>query len=192
MQIRTAPVLTVFKNGGDNLEVDSIDFYMKTANQDQTRFKCEGFKFLKDCKNRPNGRCTYNFRNCQNCKLQKCDGSSSSLTTKRPGSAGRPTKRPGSPLTSKRPGSSPNIRTPPNVPPKDKKIDTMTVYLGADGTDDNVRMKVCSTDLKTCCVSDKLSHLLSSEWVKEKQEKWDAGDFGKKCKNQVFKVKSFR
>ena len=64
----------------------------------------------------------------------------------------------------------------------------MTVYLGAEGTDDNVRMKVCSTDLKTCCVSDKLSHLLSSEWVKEKQEKWDAGDFGKKCKNQVFKV----
>ena len=164
---------------------------MKTANQDQTRFKCEGFQFLNDCKKRPNGLCTYSFKTCQNCKLKKCDGKPSSLPTtkrpsglgtKRPGSSGLPTKRP-APLTSKRPGSS-----PVSLPPKDKKIHEMTVYIGTNGTDDNVKMKVCSTDLKTCCVSDKLSHLLSSEWVKEKQEKWDAGDFGKKCKNQVFKV----
>ena len=41
---------------------------------------------------------------------------------------------------------------------------------------------MCSTDLKTCCVSDRLSHMLSSEWVKEKQVKWDAGDVGKDVK----------
>ena len=66
----------------------------------------------------------------------------------------------------------------------------MTVYVGADGTDDNVKMKICSTDLSKCCVSDTLSHLLKSEWVKEKQEKWESGKFGK-CKNEIFKVNSY-
>ena len=142
---------------------------MKTANQDQTRYKCEGFQFLDDCKKRPNGACTYSFRGCQNCKLEKCDG-------RRP--SGTPTPRPISRITTRL----------PIIPPKGQKIDQMTVYVGADGTDDNVKMKICSEDNSVCCVSGTLSHLLSSEWVKGKQEKWEAGKFGK-CKNQIFRVK---
>jgi len=172
-QIRNGPILSVTKNGVDNLKVNSIDFYMKTANQDQTRFKCEGFEFLNGCTTKPNGLCTYSFRQCQNCKLTKCDGKPAG-------------KQPGK-LPSLRPGPGPN-RPIPTVPAKDKKIDQMTVYVGPEGTDDNVKMKICSTDLTKCCVSDTLSHLLKSEWVKEKQEKWEAGKFGKKCKNEIFKV----
>ena len=134
---------------------------MKTANQDQTRYKCEGFQFLDDCKNRPNGLCNYSFRTCQNCKLVKCDGGSNKPT-----------------------GQKPKL---PILPPKDQKIDQMIVYVGADGTRDNVKLKICSQDNSTCCVTGTLSNLLSSEWVKEKQEKWEAGKFGK-CKNQIFKV----
>ena len=154
--------------------MESIDFFMKTANQDQTRFKCEGFEFLKDCKNRPNGLCNYSFKQCQNCKLTKCDG-------KKPTVAKPPVKRP-----TQRPGGRTTKRLPV-VPLKDKKIDQMTVYVGPDGTKDNVKMKICSTDLTDCCVSDKLSHLLKSEWVKEKQEKWESKKFGK-CKDKIFKV----
>ena len=156
---------------------------MKTANQDQTRFNCEGFEFLNDCKKRPNGLCTYNFRQCQNCKLTKCDGKRTS-GSKVPGKL--PEVRPGRPPVV-RPGSKTRPPKLPTTVPKDKKIDQMTVYVGPKGTDDNVRIKICSTDLSNCCVSGKLSHLLKSEWVKEKQEKWEAGKFGK-CKNQVFKV----
>ena len=154
--------------------MESIDFFMKTANQDQTRFKCEGFEFLKDCKNRPNGLCNYSFRQCQNCKLTKCDGKKSTV-------AKPPVKRP-----TQRPGGRTTKRLPV-VPLKDRKIDQMTVYVGPDGTKDNVKMKICSTDLTDCCISDKLSHLLKSEWVKEKQEKWESKKFGK-CKDKIFKV----
>lgn len=143
---------------------------MKTANQDQTRFKCEGFEFFNDCRKKTNGLCTYNFRQCQNCKLKKCDG--------KPAANRQPSKRP-----SLKPGSGLNRQ----IPKKDKKIDQMTVYVGQAGTTDNVKMKICSTDLTKCCLSDTLSHLLKSEWVKEKQERWEAGKFGK-CKNEIFKV----
>ena len=64
----------------------------------------------------------------------------------------------------------------------------MVVNMGPNGTRDDVRIKVCSDYNSTCCFSDELSHLLSREWVKDKQETWDAGDFGRKCKKQIFKV----
>ena len=160
---------------------------MKTANQDQTRFKCEGFQFLNDCKNKPNGLCTYSFRNCQNCKLTKCDGKPAS--NKQPAS-------PQNPRIPPRPSNNrPTVPTKPSsnrrpVPTKDQKIDKVIVNMGPDGTDDNVKIKICSDDNTVCCESDKLSHLLKSEWVKDKKETWKAKEFGK-CKNQVFKVNIF-
>jgi hypothetical protein len=57
--------------------------------------------------------------------------------------------------------------------------------MGPDGTDDNVKIKICSDDNTVCSESDKLSHLLKSEWVKDKKETWKAKEFGK-CKDQVF------
>merc|ERR1719384_2189628 len=49
-------------------------------------------------------------------------------------------------------------------------------------------MKIRSEDNTVCCTSDKLSHLLSREWQENKQETWEAGKFGSKCKKQVFKI----
>merc|ERR1711894_738721 len=47
----------------------------------QRRSNCKVFHFLNACKKRPNGICTYSFKNCQNCRLKKCDGIPSSLPT---------------------------------------------------------------------------------------------------------------
>lgn len=54
-----------------------------------------------------------------------------------------------------------------------KKIE---VQMGAVGSDDDIRMKIC--DGATCCTTDKLSNLLGSEWVAKKKEKWDGGKLG--------------
>ena len=59
--------------------------------------------------------------------------------------------------------------------------------MGPDGTKDDVHIKLCSQDGTNCCDSGELSHLLSSEWVENKQEIWDTGDFGK-CKKNKFSV----
>ena len=75
----------------------------------------------------------------------------------------------------------------PIISTKDQKISKMVVTMGSDGTKDDVKMKICSEDNTVCCVSDKLSNLLSREWVENKVETWEASKFGK-CKNQVFKV----
>ena len=70
---------------------------------------------------------------------------------------------------------------------KDQKIDKMVVNMGPDGTKDDVKIKICSDGNAVCCTSDKLSHLLSKEWVENKQETWESGKFGK-CKKDIFKV----
>ena len=82
---------------------------------------------------------------------------------------------------------NPSFTTRSPVIAKDLKIERMIVNMGSEGTRDDVRMKICSTDRSICCDSGELSHLLSREWVENKQETWDAGDFGK-CKKQIFKV----
>ena len=85
-------------------------------------------------------------------------------------------------------GLSPRTTRRPILPTKDQKIAKMVVNMGTDGTRDDVKMKICSEDNTVCCTSDKLSHLLSREWQENKQETWEAGKFGSKCKKQVFKV----
>merc|ERR1711981_1555965 len=84
-------------------------------------------------------------------------------------------------------GNSRVTSRPPNTPTKEQKIDKMIVNMGSDGTKDDVKMKICSDGNAVCCTSGKLSNLLSREWVENKQEIWEAGDFGK-CKKDVFKI----
>lgn len=178
---------------------------MKTANQDQTRFSCGGFQLDGDCK-KPNG-CQYSFRACKNCKLVKCDGARRpptrrptipsrrpTITSRRPTKTSRrPTKTSRRPTrTSNRPPVKPQSRLPAVRSLIDQKIDKMIVNMGLDGTRNDVKIKVCSQDdvaqQDVCCTSDKLSHLLSSEWVGNKTEIWEAKKFGKACKNKVFRV----
>ena len=78
----------------------------------------------------------------------------------------------------------------PSLSKKELKFEKLIVNMGPDGTKDDVHIKLCSQDGTNCCDSGELSHLLSSEWVKDKQEVWDAGDFGK-CKKNIFSVSRF-
>ena len=73
---------------------------------------------------------------------------------------------------------------------KEFKFEKLIVNMGPDGTKDDVHIKLCSQDGTNCCDSGELSHLLSSEWVKDKQEIWDSGDFSK-CKKNKFSVIKF-
>ena len=54
----------------------------------------------------------------------------------------------------------------------------------SDGIRDDTKMKTYSEVNTVCCTSDKLSHLLSREWQENKQETWDVGKFGSKCKSK--------
>ena len=82
------------------------------------------------------------------------------------------------------PKPSPRTTRRPVLPSKDQKIAKMVVNMGTDGTRDDVKMKICSEDNTICCTSDKLSHLLSREWQENKQETWEVGKLGSKCKSK--------
>ena len=62
-------------------------------------------------------------------------------------------------------------------------INKIVVQVGPDGTDDDVTMKICDTS--KCCTTKKLSHTLSSEWVKDKVETWDGSKLGN-CSQILF------
>jgi len=61
-----------------------------------------------------------------------------------------------------------------------KKVD---VQMGAVGSDDDIRMKIC--DSSKCCTTKVLSHTFSSEWVKNKLETWDGSKLGN-CSSILF------
>ena len=132
---------------------------------EKVTYSCRGFSVTGDCSKNTNKVCSQPLGQCL----------STSAPTQKPNP--RPTK--------------PNPRTtrrPPARVTKDQKIDKMVVNMGSDGTKDDVKVKICSDGNAVCCTSDKLSHFLSSEWVKDKQEIWESGKFGK-CKKEVFKVR---
>lgn len=62
-------------------------------------------------------------------------------------------------------------------------INKITVQVGPDGTDDNVRIKIC--DKSKCCHTNKLSHTFSSEWVDNQLEIWDGRKLGN-CSSILF------
>ena len=146
------------------MTVKSLDLIMKNPINatEKTTYSCRGFTVTGDCNKEPNKLCTKPLGLC---------------LSKVVAPASRPTIKPNSRVT---------IR-PPAKSSKDQKIDKMIVNMGSDGTRDDVKIKICSDGNAVCCVSDKLSHLLSREWVENKKEVWEAGQFGK-CKKQVFKV----
>ena len=168
LKISSRPRISVIKNGKDDLSVKNLDLIMKNPlnEKEKTTYSCRGFTITGDCSLKPNKQCVKSLGQC--------------LSQILPPPA-RPTKNP-----NPRPNPRVTTRTP-KAPAKDQTIDKMIVNMGADGTRDDVKLKICSDGNAVCCTSDKLSNLLSREWVENKQETWASGKFGK-CKKSVFKV----
>ena len=144
------------------MSVKKLDFVMKDPLNDtsKTTYTCSGFSVTGNCDQTKTKQCIKELV----CSLQ---------------SGGSTTRR----QTFK---AIPRTVTQ-TLTPKDWKISKMIVNMGPDGTRDDVKMKICSDVNSDCCATDKLSNLLSREWVENKQETWESGKFGK-CKKQVFKV----
>ena len=139
--------------------------------KETTTYRCNGFAVTDDCNLQPKKECTKNLGSC----LKSNSGSNI-----------RPNIRATTPPT--RPTTRPPTRLPTPIRAlKELKFEKLIVNMGPDGTRDDVHIKLCSQDGSMCCDSGELSHTFSREWVENKQETWDAGDFGK-CKKQIIKV----
>ena len=62
----------------------------------------------------------------------------------------------------------------------------MVVQMGADGTEDNVSVKICSDTNDLCC-ENVMKKVPNEDWRQGKKQEWVAADFGD-CKNLKFKV----
>merc|ERR1712233_220936 len=62
------------------------------------------------------------------------------------------------------------------------------VQIGAQGTDDDVRIKVCADDKKTCCTTPPLKKTFSDDWSSNDLEQWGPDYFGP-CKGKKFLVR---
>merc|ERR1712168_1252153 len=123
-----------------------------------------------DKKNIQKFKCgNYKFSNKDATKSNFCPNEKSAPST---------TKRPAAPVTSKRPARPQSSGNLPNL-----QVKKVVVQVGATGTDDDVTMQIC--DLAKCCTTSKLSHTLSSEWVKNKLETWDGRKLGN-CSDILF------
>ena len=71
-----------------------------------------------------------------------------------------------------------------------QQIKGMQVKMGKSGTDDNVKMEVCS-DVNDVCCKKKLSHTLRDDWKRNSVENWPAKEFGD-CAKIKFKVRNER
>merc|ERR1712215_284939 len=142
----------------DPLEVTSITLYGQVGSDKKNlqMFKCRSYSF----------RATDSLKS-NNCLNEKTTPKSAPTTPKKP--AAVPTKRP---VASSSSSGLPTLLI--------KKI---SVQVGPVGTDDDVSMQIC--DLQKCCVTSKLSHTLSSEWVKNKLETWDGRKLGN-CSSILF------
>jgi len=118
---------------------------------------------------------------CGNYKFSNKDSIKSNFCSNEK-TAPRTTKRPAAPATTKKPSRTQSSGNLPNL-----QIKKLIVQVGATGTDDDVTMQIC--DLAKCCTTSKLSHTLSSEWVKNKQETWDGRKLGN-CSDILFKSDS--
>jgi len=114
----------------------------------------------------------FNFGGTDAKKINFCPNEKSPLTT-----APRTTRKPAAPVSAKKPQTSAGL---PNL-----QVKKIVVQVGATGTDDDVTMQIC--DLAKCCTTSKLSHTLSSEWVKNKKETWDGRKLGN-CSNILFRT----
>merc|ERR1712228_281403 len=62
------------------------------------------------------------------------------------------------------------------------------VQIGAQGTDDDVRVKVCADDQKTCCTTPPLKKTFSDDWSSNDLEQWGPDYFGE-CKGKKFLIR---
>jgi len=62
------------------------------------------------------------------------------------------------------------------------------VQIGAQGTNDDVRIKVCSDDKKTCCTTPPLKKTFSDDWSSNDLEQWGPDYFGP-CKGKKFLIR---
>jgi len=69
-----------------------------------------------------------------------------------------------------------------------ERIKLIKVTMGNDGTNDNVKVEVCS-DVNDVCCRTPLSSLLSDDWSKNDEETWKESDLGV-CKTMLYKVSS--
>jgi len=67
-------------------------------------------------------------------------------------------------------------------------VKAVTVTMGNEGTNDDVRVEICS-DLDTVCCRTKLSSVLSDDWSRNDEEVWRGSDL-RKCKDVRYKVGS--
>jgi hypothetical protein len=67
-----------------------------------------------------------------------------------------------------------------------ERVKVMNVTIGPDGTDDDVKIEICS-DVNAVCCKTKISSLLSDDWRKNKNEVWKDSSFGD-CKKMQYKV----
>lgn len=68
------------------------------------------------------------------------------------------------------------------------KVTKLQVQMGADGTNDDVKAKICSDDKKTCCETPALKSSFADDWSKNDLETWTKKHFGD-CKDKKFKIK---
>lgn len=67
-----------------------------------------------------------------------------------------------------------------------ERVKQIKVTVGNDGTNDNVRVEVCS-DVNDVCCRTPLSSLLADDWSKNDEEVWKESDLGD-CKTMLYKV----
>jgi len=67
-------------------------------------------------------------------------------------------------------------------------VDKIVVTMGNEGTDDDVKVDICS-DVDDGCCRVKLKSLLSDDWSKNDVETWKGSDLGK-CEDVKYKVKN--
>jgi len=69
-----------------------------------------------------------------------------------------------------------------------ERVRKVAVVMGNDGTNDGVRVDICS-DLNSVCCRVKLSSLISDDWSRNDEEVWSGSDLGE-CEDVRYKVES--
>jgi len=83
-----------------------------------------------------------------------------------------------------------NVKPTPAFTPENVKITKFLVQIGDDGTNDDVKMKVCSVPKRgapVCCDTSVLSTLLSDDWSRRDNETWTGRALGT-CNNKDLSI----
>jgi len=195
----SGPKFALSKDGKDNIVVNSIIINTEGVYGKKYKYDCGGFRLES-----LNGPCVpgVNCRQEKICKksLVGSPGSRPNSPTRRPTSPSRrptsPSRRP--PASTRRPsfgsggaaGLSNTLSRTTTARPSlttQEKVKVLNVTMGDVGTNDDVKVKVCSNADLNCCEV-KLSSTFSDDWSKNDVEVWKEKNFGD-CKGVLYKVK---